>query len=130
MVGWVDGPVNSVHKICGKTSGFGQTHEKDYVKHFILIWVQECFLSVSELSIRDVGANTLRQQNCHFAHNQLLSAEESPRGLVPPLRQRKVSINIWASDVGDCLLGHYVLPADLKGEQNYTTFLENYLLVF
>ena len=37
-------------------------------------------LSELELSIRDVGAKALRQQNCHFAHIQLLSARrESSR---------------------------------------------------
>jgi hypothetical protein len=62
-------------------------------------------------------------------HNQHLSVEENPHGIVPTCHQQQFSIHIWFSTIAHRLLRPYALPAHLP-QQNNVAFLENHLPLF
>jgi hypothetical protein len=64
-------------------------------------------------------------RECNF-HNQHVWADTNPRATIQLSHQQRFAINIWAGIVGECLLGPYVLPDKLNG-QNYTDFLRTAL---
>ncbi|KAJ4425598.1 hypothetical protein ANN_27794 [Periplaneta americana] len=57
-------------------------------------------------------------------HNQHVWAYENPRATVPSHHQVRFFLNMWASIIGDRLVGPHVLVNRLTG-QAYTNFLEN-----
>ncbi|KAJ4437518.1 hypothetical protein ANN_17663 [Periplaneta americana] len=62
-------------------------------------------------------------------HNQHVWAYENPRATVPSHHQVWFSLNMWASIIGDRLVGPHVLVNRLTG-QAYTNFLEKPYLMF
>jgi hypothetical protein len=60
-------------------------------------------------------------------HNQDVWVDiVNPHATIQLSHQQRFSINIWAGIVVDCMLGPYVLPDSLTG-QNYTDFLRTTL---
>lgn len=57
-------------------------------------------------------------------HNVHLWHEENPHAIIQSRHQHQFSINVWAGIIGDFLIGPFVLPGRLNG-QNYRNFLEN-----
>lgn len=60
-------------------------------------------------------------------HNTHVWAEENPHEFLESRHQDKFCVNIWAGIIGDFLIGPFVLPNRLNGQQ-YLNFLENDLL--
>ena len=59
-------------------------------------------------------------------HNHHLWATDYPHRLVEMSHQQRFSINVWAGNIGDHLLGPVLLPQCLSGE-TYLAFLQNTL---
>jgi hypothetical protein len=55
-------------------------------------------------------------------HKQDWWAEDNPHGIIHSRHQQQISINVWAGNVGDCLVGLHVLPHQLTGN-HYWDFL-------
>lgn len=59
-------------------------------------------------------------------NNSHIYAHENPHATYVHGRQQRFSVNVWAGVVGDCLLGPYMLPPRLNGD-NYLAFLQQML---
>jgi len=79
------------------------------------------------LYARCLGKNTMPAELSIDSQHPL--AVQNPYEIVATHHQQQISIEICANIVGDCVLGHYVLPPHLKGP-NYTAFLKHHLPVF
>lgn len=69
---------------------------------------------------------TFTRDGSFNTHNQHVWAEVNPHATYPHSHQRRFSINVWAGIIGDHLLGPYLLPKRLDGN-DYLTFLQQVL---
>lgn len=60
------------------------------------------------------------------SRNNHLWCDENPNAKLIRAHQRRFSVNVWAGIVGEYVIGPYILPKRLNGE-NYYTFLNDVL---
>ena len=97
-------------------------------------WLDQCrWLVAREQEVPNFRASVLVSDEKGFsregtfnAHNNHHWAEENPHQMFERGYQQRFSVNVWAGIVGDNLLGPYILPARLNGE-NYLVFLREVL---
>jgi len=92
-------------------------YTRKILKHFILIWIQECFLSCPICR----GKHTPETEMSLCPHSASVGRRESSRSSSSTSSAKSLHQHL-GQHFDDCFLGHYLLPTDLTEEQNYTTF--------
>jgi hypothetical protein len=59
-------------------------------------------------------------------HNEHLWSDENPHAIRFHHQQRHFSVNLYTGILGDCVLGHNILPAKVNG-RDYLNFLRTHL---
>ncbi|GBM18583.1 hypothetical protein AVEN_47965-1 [Araneus ventricosus] len=85
--------------------------------------VREMYERVSEMD--DDEATFIREVIFNL-RNQYVWSDSNPHCITPRQRQKKFSLNIWASILCDYVVGPYILPDRLTGA-TYRIFLEQVL---